>query len=66
MCHKSIELPVSNAKVKAWCEGKALIQNALPQLNADQRELLISGICGSCFDALFKEEEPEPEYSDIL
>jgi hypothetical protein len=27
----------------------------MPELSADQRELLISGMCSECFDALFKE-----------
>lgn len=29
------------------------IQNILPMLTADERELLISGICGPCFDKCF-------------
>lgn len=32
-----------------------LIQDAIPSLSVDDRELLISGICGPCFDSLFKE-----------
>jgi len=32
-----------------------LIQDAFPYLTADQRELLMSGICGKCFNKLFKE-----------
>lgn len=32
-----------------WHEGE-LIQNALPSLNADDRERLITGICPSCWD----------------
>lgn len=37
-----------------WKNG-ALIQDALPLLSADDRELLISHICGPCFDKLFDE-----------
>jgi len=29
------------------------IQNVMPYLSADERELLISGICGPCFDKIF-------------
>jgi len=36
-----------------WEEEGELIQNALPYLSADERELLISGICGGCFDKMF-------------
>ena len=32
------------------------IQNAFPEMDPDTRELLISGICGTCFDNLFGEE----------
>ena len=38
--------------VVAWQAGE-LIQNALPELSADERELLISGTCGPCFDKMF-------------
>ena len=39
----------------AW-QGGALIQDAMPHLSAGQRELLISGICETCFDETFPEE----------
>jgi hypothetical protein len=39
-----------------WQEGK-LIQEAMPYLNADQREIMISGTCGACFDAMFADCE---------
>lgn len=39
-----------------WRNGE-LIQRCFPYLNDDAREILISGVCGECFDALFKEEE---------
>lgn len=28
------------------------IQNVMPYLSVDERELLISGICGKCFDEI--------------
>ena len=31
------------------------IQEVFPEISLDTRELLISGICGSCFDKLFDE-----------
>ena len=40
----------------AWCEGKYL-QYAMPYLAESEKELLISGTCSSCFDAMFKEDE---------
>ena len=41
---------------KRWKTG-AYIQDALPMLSADIRELLISGYCGNCFDDICKDEE---------
>tara|TARA_B100000749_G_C18156894_1_gene354210 strand:- start:253 stop:459 length:207 start_codon:yes stop_codon:yes gene_type:complete len=38
--------------VAHW-EGGAAIQDALDYLTADERELLISGTCGACFDNMF-------------
>lgn len=29
------------------------IQDIFPELSADERELIISGICGTCFDRTF-------------
>jgi len=36
-----------------WTELGKEIQNALPDLNADQRELLISGTHAHCWERLF-------------
>ena len=36
----------------SWENGE-LIQNAMPYLTADEREVLISGICGPCFGGLY-------------
>jgi len=38
----------------AWEDGE-LVQNAFPYLSADEREMLISGICPECWDKLFGE-----------
>lgn len=32
------------------------IQDALPNHSADDRELLVSGMCGKCFDKMFEGE----------
>jgi len=37
----------------------ALIQDALPEMPPAERELLLSGICGKCWDKLFGGEEDE-------
>ena len=33
------------------------VQQAFPEVNANQREILVSGMCSVCFDEMFKEEE---------
>lgn len=47
---------VSAEGYEAWKNG-ALIQNALPELSADEREMLMSGICPDCWNGMFGEEE---------
>jgi hypothetical protein len=47
---------ITLAKLKHYQDGE-LIQNVLPELSPDQRELLISGICGKCFDEMFADED---------
>ena len=47
-----------------WQAGE-LIQNAFPYLSANEREILKTGICPSCWDKMFPpEEEEEPEEFD--
>lgn len=40
-----------------WREGKC-IQDAMPYLSVDERELMISRICGDCFDKIFPGPTP--------
>ena len=53
ICHIEYELTVTEESVDNYRKGM-LIQDAFPYLTPDERELLISGICGKCFDNLFK------------
>jgi len=48
-------LACSHIQLKRWVNGVHL-QDAMPQLSADERELLISATCGSCFDRMFGDE----------
>lgn len=54
-CRRVTDLEVRKEDFVAWKAGE-LIQEAMPYLSDDERELLISGTCGSCFDAMFPEE----------
>ena len=55
-CKDQVEMEVYAEDVAAWENGE-LIQNAMPYLSADEREVLISGTCGPCFDKMFGGEE---------
>lgn len=53
-CKKDFKLEVKEEDYTKWKSG-TYIQHAFPYLSAGERELLISGICGDCFDKMFKE-----------
>lgn len=53
MCQGSFTFVLDPAKVWAWQQG-ALLQDVLPELSLDDRELLISGICKSCWVRVFQ------------
>lgn len=50
------ELNITQAQIDAYLNG-ALIQNAFPQLNADDREFFKTGITSEEWDAMFASEE---------
>ncbi len=49
-CRKVYDIPVTVDAYQRWLNHGELAQRAFPSLTADQREILISGLCGSCFD----------------
>ena len=51
-CHQPQHIEARTADLDAWIGGE-LIQVAMPYLSADEREILISGVCGTCFDNMF-------------
>jgi RNase P subunit RPR2 len=57
-CGEKHRLNVEFENLSAWQNG-ALIQNALPELTADERELLISQTCKKCWDKMFSDESDE-------
>lgn len=52
-CNQTHRITVNTKDYKAWKEG-ALIQDVFHYLTANDREILISGICGTCFDKTTK------------
>ena len=55
-CKETQHITVGTTDLDTWEKGE-LIQNAMPYLSADEREVLISGVCGTCFDKMFGSEE---------
>lgn len=53
-CDYTEDILVDQGGYLAWLSG-TVIQNALPDLTPDQRELMISKTCGSCWDEMFGE-----------
>ena len=51
-CQKSYDLLVNITDMADWKLGK-YIQDAMPYLSADERELCISQTCGVCWDEIF-------------
>jgi len=62
--YNTIELPITNADYLAWANASddssmRFTQVAFPDLTADQREFLITGLPPGEFDALFPDTEDD-------
>lgn len=49
--------PEQWSRYNRYLSGKGHIQNALPDLSAEERELLITGICEECWKKLEEDDE---------
>jgi len=59
-CHHSNEVEVNEEDYWDWQDG-TLTQDAFPYLPAEEREMLISGICPTCWDKMFGSWDDEDE-----
>jgi hypothetical protein len=50
-----MEIPVTQTQMDAWQNG-SLIQNAMPNLTADEREFLLTGITPAEWEKTFGKE----------
>ena len=57
VCQHVFKVTVPLEGYEQWHEGNLLIQDAMPELTADAREQLITGICEDCWDKLFTKED---------
>lgn len=54
VCNEIHFIQVREDDYQRWESGE-LVQRAFPYLNAADREMFISGVCGVCFDKMFAE-----------
>jgi hypothetical protein len=55
----TMELPITEADLLEYESGNLCIQDAFPQLNASQREFILTGITDEEWDNLFAEANAE-------
>jgi hypothetical protein len=55
-CEINYAVTVQHDDYLKYYEGGALIQDAFPYLSVDDRELLISDLCGGCWASIFPKE----------
>ena len=55
---RTLDLPITEAQLSAW-ESGTLIQVAMPQLSADDREFVMTGVVGAEWDNEFGDEEDD-------
>lgn len=53
VCLKDVSVFVRPEDFEAFVRGEGYIQDLFPYLSAAERELLLSGTCGPCFEAIF-------------
>ena len=53
MCKTMNYVEVNTEDVAIWEEGSRDIQDTFPYLSADDREILVTGICTKCWDKCF-------------
>lgn len=67
LCGKEWYVAVPASEYLEWKKGR-LIQDAMPSVSQDQREMLITGICPECWDKYMKplddEDDEDSEASD--
>ena len=64
-CGDGHKVEVNETDYLDWGDGMNA-QDAFPYLSASEREMLISGICPTCWNKYFgSDEEPDPDEVDI-
>ena len=61
-CGKEVTVQAEEEKFLRFDAG-AHVQDVFPDLRANYRELMISGICGECFDQIFENDDDDEDDS---
>lgn len=64
ICKKVYIIKMSPKQFHDIKKGVGHIQDILPNHSADERELIISGTCGTCFDRMFSQEIEVNDHSE--
>jgi len=59
LCGNEHVIMANRKDLESWLSGEKYIQDALDYLSSNDRELLISGTCDSCWTKLYGEEYPD-------
>lgn len=60
ICLKPSSVSVPEYALAAWRQG-AMIQDAMPMLTAEEREIIKTGIHDSCWNGIFLKEQEDIE-----
>lgn len=63
MCNKKGTVNVDVEGYELYSSG-VMVQDAFPELSDDVREMIITGTHPECWDAMFPDEEDEPDDDD--
>ena len=58
-CGQQKTFTVDKDNYRKWIHGEMLVQEAFPEINNEDRERLISGICPKCWNKMFRGMEEE-------
>lgn len=56
-CGQVHDFSVPFDRLEAYHLRRMHVQDAFPEMSAGDREMFVSGLCDSCFNALFSESE---------
>lgn len=56
-CRESYIVPISEQEYLNWIKKGAFIQDEFPELDPNERELLISQTCDNCWNKIFNTDE---------